>query len=267
MDDATFSDSIPALYEQHLGPILFTPYAAELAHRVPDGQAMRVVEVAAGTGVVTAMLADTLPAGSTIVATDLSPAMLAVAAIRVDDPGVEFRQADAQELPFDDGEFDLVVCQFGIMFVPDKAEAYAEMRRVLRPGGQALLSVWDNLDTNPLPQAVAEAAAARFPDDPPGFLARIPYGYHDAAAIAGALHDVGFRSVTADLVRLECRAASAYDIAVGFCQGTPLRAEIEAREPGGLDAVTTAVAASVAARFGRREISSRMQAIVVTAAR
>jgi ubiquinone/menaquinone biosynthesis C-methylase UbiE len=147
--DIRFSGSVPANYERYLVPLLFRPYAELLAQRAAAMAPKRILETAAGTGVVTAALASALPQ-SEIIATDLNQAMLDVASSRVSASNVSFREADALALPFDDGSFDLVVCQFGIMFYPDKVAGNAEARRVLRDGGRYLLAIWNHLDKNPL---------------------------------------------------------------------------------------------------------------------
>ncbi|HEX8571864.1 MAG TPA: class I SAM-dependent methyltransferase [Allosphingosinicella sp.] len=243
--DTLFAGSIPAIYDRCLGPFLFEPYAADLARRSAALGAGRVLETAAGTGIVTAALARALPEAE-IVATDLNPAMLEVAAGKLSSPGVSFAPADAQSLPFEDGRFDLVVCQFGAMFFPDRIAAYREARRVLRPGGAFQFNVWDRIEANPASEAVADAVAALFPGDPPGFLERVPFGYHDKTRIKADLRAAGFDSIEAATVPLRA-GGSARDLAVGLCQGAPLRSEIEARDPGRLDEATEAAAKSVAA--------------------
>lgn len=265
MGDNVFSGSIPDIYHRRMGPMLFEPYAADLARRLAARPVRDVLELACGTGIVTAEVARALPAGVRIVATDLNPAMLDAAARAVDAPNVTFQQADAQSPPFADDSFDAVYCQFGVMFFPDKDGAYAQMRRVLRPGGTLLFSVWDRIETSPIAYTVAEALARCFPDDPPRFFSRTPHGYHDTAAIRAALDAAGFRAVAVDAVTLPSRAPSAYDVAVGFCQGTPMRHEITTRDPEGLPRVTDAVAAAVADRFGAGEVRADMGAYVVTA--
>src|SRR5919206_2122742 len=175
-----FEGSIPETYDRYLGPLLFEPYARDLAARLADLAPARVLETAAGTGVATRALVRALPAGAVIIATDLNRPMLDLAAARLETAEVTWQQADALALPFADGTFDAVVCQFGAMFFPDKAAAHREARRVLRRGGRFVLSVWDRLERNELAQLVDGAVAARFPEDPPRFLARVPYDYHDA---------------------------------------------------------------------------------------
>jgi SAM-dependent methyltransferase len=251
-----FAGSIPALYERHLGPLLFAPYAADLAARAAALGPRRILETAAGTGIVTAALAAALPAAE-IIATDLNQAMLDVAATAL--PGIDFRQADAQALPFADAAFDLVVSQFGVMFFPDRIGAYGEARRVLRPGGAFLFNAWDRLERNPVTAAVGAALAAHFPDDPPSFYARIPFGYHDPARIEADLRAAGFTGIAIETVALASRV-DARAAATGLCQGTPLRAEIEAR--GDL-AEATAIAIAALAPFDGKD--APMSALVATA--
>lgn len=261
--DKVFAGSIPALYDRHLGPMLFEPYALDLVRRL-DRFEGRLLEIAAGTGIVTRALARTFPNAS-IVATDLNPPMLDFAARGLQAPNVTFRQADALSLPFEDKSFDAVVCQFGVMFFPDKRSGYAEAHRVLRPGGVFLFSVWDRLEENEAPAIVSNTVAACFPDNPPGFLARTPYGYYDAERIQGELAAAGFQEVSAETVTLAGRAASPADPAIGLCKGSPLRNEIETRDPSRLDEVTERATQAVAQRFGPGPIESKLQALVFAA--
>lgn len=190
--DKAFSGSIPQLYQTYLVPLIFEPYAADLAHRLATQSVSRVLEVAAGTGVVTRALASTLAEPVEIIATDLNQPMLDYAASLVTARPVVWRQADALSLPFEDATFDAVVCQFAAMFFPDKARAFAEARRVLAPGGVFLFSVWDRIEENEFAEAVTTALASVFPDDPPHFLARTPHGYYDRRVIERDLADSGF---------------------------------------------------------------------------
>jgi ubiquinone/menaquinone biosynthesis C-methylase UbiE len=265
--DREFSGSIPALYDRYLGPLIFEPYAVDLASRVAAFAPARVLETAAGTGIVTRALARALPAASEIVATDLNQPMLDYAAAQAGVERVVWRQANAQELPFPDASFDAVICQFGVMFFPNKAAGYGEARRVLKPGGRFLFSVWDRIEDNEFADVATNAVAALFPGDPPRFLARTPHRHHDSAAIREALGAAGFARVDAETVTKRSRALSHRDPALGFCQGTPLRSEIEARDAARLHEATDAAAAAIAARFGTGPVDGKIQAHVFTAYR
>ena len=260
--DTAFTGSIPALYDRCLGPLLFEPYARDLAERVAAIAPRRILETAAGTGIVTAALVRAAP-DAEIVATDLNPDMLAVAAARIDSPAVSFQPADAQSLPFADGAFDLVVCQFGAMFFPDRVGAYREARRVLKRGGLFLFNVWDRLDANPASKAVAEAVAALFPDDPPSFLERVPFGYHDPERIERDLVAAGFDDIAIETVGARSRGDPAL-AARGLSAGSPLRAEIEARDPGRLEEAEAAAAAALHALAGPEGLDQPMSALVVS---
>jgi SAM-dependent methyltransferase len=263
--DTVFSGSIPALYDRHLGPALFEPYAQDLARRLAPMTAGSVLEVAAGTGRVTRALAAALPAAVTITATDLNQPMLDFAAAQPIARPVTWRQADALALPFGDGVFDAVVCQFGVMFFPDKIAGYREARRVLKPGGRFLFSVWGPVEANDFSQATSEAVRSLFPVDPPLFVVRTPYGYHDPATVERDVRAAGFAAVEIETVALTSRLPAAAELAIGYCQGTPLRGEIEARRPGQLAVVTDAVAAEIAGRLGNGPIAGSMQAHVIEA--
>jgi len=262
--DKEFSGSIPEVYDTWLVPLIFAPYADDLARRLAERPPRRVLEIAAGTGVVTRAMSAALPASATIVATDLNQAMLDRAAAVGTAHGVEWRQADAMALPFDDASFDAVVCQFGAMFFPQKAQAFAQARRVLQPGGLFIFNVWDRIEHNELAAIVTEALAERYPQDPPRFMARTPHGYHDPDVIARDLRSAGFASAPAiETLALRSRAASPRVAAVAYCQGTPLRSEIEARDAAGLDAATAACEERIASRLGPGAIDAKIQAHVV----
>jgi ubiquinone/menaquinone biosynthesis C-methylase UbiE len=265
--DSAFTGSIPAAYERYLGSLLFEPYALDLVSRLSDLQSGRVLETAAGTGIVTRALANTLPADVEIVATDLNQSMIDFAAAKRLASNITWQQADALRLPFADQTFDAVVCQFGLMFLPDKQTGYREAHRVLKPGGRFVFNVWDRLEENEFAQAVSAAVAARFPDNPPTFLARTPYGLYDTDAISKDLRQAGFSSVAIEGVELRSRSASPREPAIGFCQGTPLRSEIEARGASLLEEATSAAEHALAFRFGPRVLDGKMRAYVVNAVR
>ena len=266
--DIVFSGSVPDIYDTSLVPLIFQPYATDLATRLASRAPHRVLELAAGTGVVTRMLASTLPAPVAIVSTDLNQPMLDHAAAIGAAQAVAWRQADAMKLPFADSTFDAVVCQFGVMFFPDKAKAFSEARRVLIPGGVFVFNVWDPIVDNEFADTVTTALESLFPDDPPRFLARTPHGYFDQSAIARDLGRGGFvASPDVTLVAARSRAASHRVPALAYCQGTPLRMEIEARNPSRLGEATDVAAAAVAQRFGTGPVDGKIQALVVTVER
>lgn len=263
--DKVFAGSIPALYDRYLGPMLFEPYAADIAARVKAFAPTAVLETAAGTGIVTERLAAVLAADAVIIATDLNQAMIDVAAAKVTSAKVTWQACDATRLPFADGAFDCVLCQFGVMFFPSKVDAFKEVRRVLRPGGKFLFNVWDRIEFSPIFMTIADVVAARYPADPPNFLRRTPFGHHDVDVIKNQLGEAGFANIGADVVTLPCRCPSPRDAAVGQIQGSPLRSEVEARDPTGLAAATDAAVAALVARYGEGPIESTMQAIIFTA--
>ena len=264
-NDTVFAGSIPELYDRLMVPLIFDCYARDMARRVAAFGPHRVLETAAGTGVVTRAIAAAIP-NAALVSTDLNQAMLDhAAASHPNREAVQWQRADALALPFEDASFDAVVCQFGAMFFPDKTKGYAEARRVLKPGGQFLFSVWGPIADNEFAVVVTEALARMFPDDPPRFLARTPHGYHEPDRIRDELKAAGFREISIDGVDDTSDAASPRDPAVAYCHGTLLRNEIEERAPGGLARATDAAAQALADRFGSGAISGRIQALMITA--
>ena len=266
--DKVFAGSIPEVYDSLLVPLIFEPYAADLGRRLTSRRPSSVLEVAAGTGVVTRVLAKTLPASTRIVASDLNPAMLERARKVGIARAIEWREADAMQLPFPDASFDAIVCQFGAMFFPDKANAFAETRRVLKPGGLYLFNVWDRIEDNEFADAVTESLKTLFPADPPLFLRRTPHGYCDKAIIERDLAKGGFAAkAQVETIPARSRAASAQIPAAAFCQGTPLRNDIVARVPASLVAATDTAAAAIARRFGGGAVDGKIQAHVIAVER
>ncbi len=262
--DRVFAGSLPNLYEKYLVPLIFEPYAASLVNRLPARPLSRVLEIAAGTGVVTRALAASLPEAVGIVATDLNQAMLDHASAVGTKRPVEWRQADAMELPFPDDSFDAVVCQFGVMFFPEKDKAFAEARRVLKRDGVFLFNVWDHIGENEFADTITVALESVFPQDPPRFLARTPHGYHQPRIIREYLSAGGFTATpNIETVGARSRAASPRIPAVAYCQGTPLRNEIEAREPSRLEEATDIAAQAIADQFGSGAVEGKIQAHIV----
>ena len=265
--DKVFAGSIPQFYDTLMVPLIFEAYAADMGERVAAPSPGAVLETAPGSGVVTRALAPKLGADARYVVTDLNQPMLDYAAGRQgSDSRIEWRQADALHLPFDDASFDVVCCQFGAMFFPDRIAGYAEARRVLRPGGRFVFNVWDRIEENAFADEVTRAVAAVFPHDPPRFLARTPHGYHDVARIREDLSSAGFTGIAIETREKLSRSPSAREVATAYCQGTPLRNEIEARDASLLQLATDRATQAIATRHGEGPVAGKIQAHVIVAA-
>jgi len=262
MSDSSWLSSMPEMYDRCLGAAVFGPYAADLARRATALAPERVLELAAGTGVATGALVAALP-DAAITATDLNPPMVSYAEARV--PGPVWEVADAQQLPYPDDSFELVVCQFGVMFLPDRVAAYRGIHRVITDGGSFLFTTWDTLETHVVEAAVIDAMAELFPQNPPDFLRRVPHGYADQDQIRADVEDAGFDRVELERVGLTGHASSAATLAEGYCLGTPLRFELAER--GDPADVVEPLAAALTARFGHGVVDVEMSALVVRAAR
>ncbi len=264
--DKVFAGSIPEIYDTYLVPLIFENFASDLACKVAADNPKSVLETAAGSGVVTRALAPKLGADCSYVVTDLNQPMLDRAASRQGDDGrIAWQQADALDLPFDDQTFDVVCCQFGVMFFPDRIKGYREARRVLRPGGQFVFNVWDHIEENEFANLVTRAAGQIFPEDPPLFLARTPHGYHDIDLIHDELRQAGFETVEIGTITDSSWAPTARHPAIAYCQGTPLRNELEARDAAKLAAVTDRSEELIVSRFGPGPVSGKIQGHVIVA--
>jgi ubiquinone/menaquinone biosynthesis C-methylase UbiE len=264
--DKIFAGSIPENYDRYMVPLIFESYARDMAVRAAALSPKAVLETAAGSGVVTRALAPKLSPDARYTVTDLNQPMLDYAAARQNrDERLHWHTANAQALPFEDAAFDLVCCQFGVMFFPDRPSAYREARRVLRPDGAFLFSAWDRIEENVFADEVTNALAEFFPDDPPRFMARTPHGYHDVALIRSDLAKAGFSNVAIETRAEQSRAPSPRHAAIAYCQGTPLRNEIEARGSDKLEAATDHAAAAIADKHGSGEVAAKIQAHVILA--
>ena len=263
--DSSFTDDVARFYEATLVPLIFELYAEDLAARVRVLEPNNVLEVACGTGVVTRALATALPNWCEIVATDLNNAMVAHAESVGTARTVSWRQADVMALPYDDESFDVVVCQFGVMFFPDRVAAYREIRRILRPGGTFLCNIWNDIEHNEFAAVVTDAVSTLYPEDPPVFLARTPHGHGCPTEIEADVRAAGFKKC--ELFQLDnISVAATPDVpAIAYCQGTPLRNEIEAREPGGLQRATVVATEAIRTRFGPGPVEGRISAVIVSA--
>jgi ubiquinone/menaquinone biosynthesis C-methylase UbiE len=264
--DKMFVGSIPENYDRYMVPLIFEPYAGDIARRAASVSPGAVLEIAAGSGVVTRALAPRLPRGTSYIVTDLNQPMVDYAASRQPpDTRIKWRQADALALPFENAAFDLVCCQFGAMFFPDHISGYREARRVLKPGGHFLFNVWDRIEENIFADDVTNALVKIFPNDPPRFLVRTPHGYHDTALIRSELEEAGFSHVDIETRAEQSRASSPHLPAVAYCRGTVLRNEIESRNAGKLESAIDYIASAIADRHGSGEVAAKIQAHVIVA--
>ena len=256
-----FRHSTPSLYHRYMGPLLFEPYAKHVAGRLLLLRPSRILETAAGTGIVTRAVNEVLPKAQ-ILATDINPAVFEFASQELRSERVTFQRADAQELPLEDELFDVVLCAFGVMFFPDKVRANAEARRVLHIGGRYVLVTFDRLDRNPIPEAAGEAVASVFGENP-RYMERGPFSYTDAAMVERDLRSAGFEDITIETVQLAGRV-SAQETAQGIVLGSPFRAEIERLDSSALERALTAVTEALRPWDGK---DAPMSAHIATATR
>jgi ubiquinone/menaquinone biosynthesis C-methylase UbiE len=263
---SVYTGSMPAFYEQYMVPLHFAWHGRVLADRVADLTSGKILETCAGTGAVTRRLVAILPEAVGIVATDLNQPMLDLAAVLPGLERVRWHQADAQALPFNDQTFDALLCQFGIMFLPDKSAALAEAYRVLKPGGRVLFSTWDAMENNAIGHIAHQTVFTMFPTlpDESGL---VPYAYRDPAAIRSDLSRAGFTDICIETIRGVSCAESASEAAYAMCQGGVIRGAIEALGTGKLDEAHKAVTRAIAARFGSGPIEAPNQALLVTSRR
>lgn len=263
MNSALFSGSIAENYHRYLAPLIFDDYAQDLASRVDISTARDVLEIACGTGVLTHHLRKKLAPGARLTATDINPAMVAAARENVDANGtIRYRDADGTQLPFESDSFDVVACQFGVMFYPDKGAGFREAARVLRPGGSFVFNVWDTLSRNRFAETVHYKVVEMFPDEPPAFLAA-PFGYNDLVDIKNTLHLSGFKNIALSILPRESKAPSARDVALAFVQGSPLAGELDSL--GVADSAFAEVEGALIDAFGAGEVRAPMQSIAITA--
>ncbi len=266
MDDAAYIGTIPQHYHHGIGPFLFEPFAQHIAERIGTRAPKVVLETACGTGIVTRRLREALPRDALLVASDLNEPMLAVARQTVGAAAdVAWARANMCDLQFGDAGFDAVVCQFGLMFVPDKLAAVREARRVLKPGGSFLVTTWAPLDRNPIVDLAHRTLGAVFPEDPPQYLARAPFGHGDPDALADLLVAGGFHDVVVDVVEKAAVAPSARELALGLIKGYPLVDEIKLRGEARLPEAVAAVAQAISQQFGDAPVRARITALVASA--
>jgi len=265
--NAAFVGSVPENYDRYLGPMLFQPYAVDIARRIPQRDGISVLETACGTGIVTARLREHLPAKAKLCATDLNEGMINFAQAKRNPPGIEWQVADAMTLPFPDESFDVLVCQFGVMFLPDKTAAMREARRLLKPGGTFLFNVWDSLAANDLSRVAHETIVAFTAPEPVRFFETTPFGWFDVEAMRGFVEAGGFRDIKVTPVEFDCVSPSATDAATGLVQGTPISVAVKERDPAQVSKLTEATAQALAREYGEKPCRGRMRAFVWQATR
>ncbi len=266
-NNAAFVGAIPENYDRYLGPVLFEPYANDLVARLQVADEGSVLELACGTGIVTRRLRERLAARVKIVATDLNEAMLSYAKQKFESSErIEWKQAAATELPFADQSFDAVVCQFGLMFFPDKEQAAREAFRVLKPESVFLFNVWDAIEENDLPHIAHTIISKFFDDNPPNFY-QIPFSFHDLGTIESLLSQAGFRNIECSIVSMTAEAASAQEVTRGLVHGNPVIAAIRERDESRVPEIENAVAQAVTAQCGDAPVRARMRAVVCSAVR
>ncbi len=264
--DSVFAGAIPDVYDEYLVPLIFEAYASDLASRVAERNPDDVLETAAGSGVVTRALAPLLSSDARYAVTDLNQPMLDRASkMQGADKRINWQQADALKLPYDDDSFDVVCCQFGVMFFPDRLAAYSEARRVLKPGGAFIFNTWDRIEENIFAKIVTDVASEVFHENPPVFLARTPHGYHDKSQIGKDMEAAGFSEANIVTIEELSSALSPRHPAIAYCQGTPLRNEIEERDASLLGHVTNLAAQAIAELHGQNWVSAKIQGHVITA--
>lgn len=263
-ESARYVGAIPAVYDRQLGPILFKPFAVDLAHRLPGYQFGTVLETACGTGILTSQLRRRLRPCVELVGTDFNRPMLDFAKKKLHAlQNICWKQADATELPFASASFRAVVCQFGLMFCQNKAAAFSEARRVLIDGGFFGFSVWDGLDTNPF-AAIGNAIVCRaLGADAPRFF-DVAFGFNDRFRLQELLNERGFEDVRFEPVTrvLQCRSAKM--LAHASIIGTPVGLAI--KDLGAeCEPIIDAIAEQLARVGGDAPFCTTMQALVVTA--
>lgn len=262
---SAFVGEIPQNYEKYLGPLIFKEYAEDLANRITAPSGGAVLETAAGTGMATRQLRDSIPDNVRIVVTDLNADMLDVAKTKFGNhENIEFQTANALELPFEESTFDAVACQFSVMFFPNKLVALQESARVLKPGGKFYFNIWDSFEHNHFIRTVSREIAACLPKNPPDFF-NTPYGYFDIDVVKKLLFEAGFSDIEISVLPRTSTAEEARQVALGYVLGTPVRLQIEKNDPESLHRIVDQVEQAIGEEFGYKSASAKMQAIVFTA--
>ncbi len=262
-----FAGSVPTNYDQYLGPVLFEPYAVDLVKRIDTTSYHNVLELACGTGRVTKHLASMLPVDGSLIASDLNSDMLNVARNILPGERIKWMEIDAQDLPFGDEGFDHVICQFGVMFFPDKMKAFTESYRVLQPDGRLLFNVWDSLEFNPRSAIIKQVMEEIMGSEAPDFLSKGPYSYYNKNEITTSLRNAGFKNIQLEAVQKTAYYAFADDLIKGFVDGSPLNSYLVQQSPSLQKEIKDKLKQAIVSQFGETQIISPMQAIVCSASK
>ncbi|MDR3713782.1 MAG: class I SAM-dependent methyltransferase [Puia sp.] len=267
--NSSYPGSVPEKYDRYLGPLLFEPFAEDLATRIGAGLSQTpvlqdVLEIACGTGRLTRHLRRVLPPATRLESLDLNPHMIAIAKRQVQDAQIQWGISDAQDLPYEDASFDLVVSQFGIMFIPDKAKAFTGFHRVLRPGGRLHFNTWNTIASNEVVYKASEIIDRFFPDRPPAFY-RSPFSFHDEDQIRSLVRAAGFSDIRMELRKMTGFSPTAAEAATGLVEGSPVIGFIIENAPELLFRIRESVEKEIAARFGEKPLQSPLEAWVAEA--
>jgi len=260
-----FTSSVATLYDEILGPAFFEPYAIETTNRVAALNPQKVLETACGTGRVTNHLRKVLSKSATLIATDISNDMLAVAEKKLSAiKDISWQQADAMNLPFDDESFDAVVCQFGAMFFADRKKGFIEAMRVLKNGGAFIFSVWDKLEFNPVTAASRQILKDFFEGNPPKSM-NMAFSMTDKNDIANQLTETGFTNIKIETVNKVCIAESAEGLAKAIIDGSTNSDYIKERDANAAPFLKKKIAKAISEKFGDHPVKGTMQAIIIAA--
>jgi len=251
-------------YDRYLGPIIFEPYGQYLASKIDSTNVKSVLELACGTGRVTRHIRKALPATVKLIASDISNDMLTIAQQELDHDGIEFRVEDIQSLSFPDNSFDLIICQFGMMFLPDKKKGFEEIYRVLKPGGMFMFFTWDDTLNMPLFKLMINETIAPVFEDEDVTRFFVPFSMHDTGLLEQFLTDAGFSKAKAEKVELMSGAPSAEYVANAFLRKHMLGKEVAAKDPSLLEPLAQKMESRIAAQFGTSDLSFKLSAFLTT---
>lgn len=261
---ALFNSAVAPHYDKYQGPIFFEPYAIEISKRIDPTSVKTALEIACGTGRVTRHLRKTLSPAAKLIATDISPDMLAVAKDILGDENIEWQTVDAQQLPFDDNSIDLIVCAFGYMFLPDKVKGFKEAYRVLRPGGKLLFTTWDKLELNGASYIQRTVVAKYLANDvPPTYM--LAFSMNNEEELRGWLQQAGFSEVGFESVEQIASGETAKGVTEGLTMGGSFCNMIMERNPDWMPLIKAEIEKQLSEKFGAEPMKSPMRALFTTA--